>query len=101
MSLLPHLLCVCCRRFYPLSMHANSLIRQCCCCCCCFACTPPFQAPGDIRVRACAFSTDTGLGTFATFPLAKHISGGRGRGRVDIGMGEGGGVRCSSMCMSG
>lgn len=33
------------------------------------------QSPGDVTLRACAFSTDTGLGSFATVPLAKYISG--------------------------
>jgi hypothetical protein len=28
-------------------------------------------------MRACAFSTDTGLGAFATLPLAKDVSGER------------------------
>eukprot|EP00878_Enallax_costatus_P040968 GHUV01047391.1.p1 GENE.GHUV01047391.1~~GHUV01047391.1.p1 ORF type:complete len:156 (+),score=10.99 GHUV01047391.1:199-666(+) len=35
------------------------------------------RSPGDVTLRACAFSTDTGLGSFATVPLAKHISGKR------------------------
>jgi hypothetical protein len=33
------------------------------------------QSPGDVTIRACAFSTDTGLGTFATLPLAQDVSG--------------------------
>lgn len=33
------------------------------------------QSPGDVTLRACAFSTDTGLGSFAILPLAKHVSG--------------------------
>lgn len=41
------------------------------------ACLPlnTLQSPGDVTLRACAFSTDTGLGSFATLPLAKHVSG--------------------------
>jgi hypothetical protein len=35
------------------------------------------QSPGDVTMRACAFSTDTGLGAFATLPLAKQASGQR------------------------
>lgn len=35
------------------------------------------QSPGDVTLRACAFSTDTGLGAFATLPLAKDVSGER------------------------
>ncbi|WIA23566.1 hypothetical protein OEZ85_000289 [Tetradesmus obliquus] len=35
------------------------------------------RSPGDVTLRACAFSTDTGLGSFATLPLAKHVSGKR------------------------
>ncbi|KAF8061130.1 ENV9 [Scenedesmus sp. PABB004] len=35
------------------------------------------QSPGDVTLRACAFSTDTGLGAFATMPLAKDVSGKR------------------------
>jgi len=37
----------------------------------------PPQSPGDVTLRACAFSTDTGLGAFATLPLAKDVSGRR------------------------
>jgi hypothetical protein len=41
--------------------------------------TPPTQkqSPGDVTLRACAFSTDTGLGAFATLPLAREVSGQR------------------------
>lgn len=37
----------------------------------------PLKSPGDVTMRACAFSTDTGLGAFAALPLAKQISGRR------------------------
>lgn len=35
------------------------------------------QSPGDVTLRACGFSTATGLGAFATLPLAKDVSGER------------------------
>ena len=38
---------------------------------------PPLskQTAGDVTLRLCGFTTEQGLGAFATLPLAKHVSG--------------------------
>ena len=57
-------------------------------------CTPYMQRPGDVAVRACFLDPASGLGIFATAPLAKRISGRAAEVRVVAGESA-----CSGTCL--